>query len=141
MATKHIICQKLATLLQKKDFYVGRLESLIFGRLTSIWKIWKKERSYLALSENSMDYWVLSYYYQDANPWKYRILFAESTIFLIFPLSIFFYISMYSFSLNNSKIKWIKLNNNKIKRNNTEDNTKACRCVSFLEKQIILNTS
>ena len=26
------------------------------------------ERSYLALSENAMDYWVLSYHYQDVNP-------------------------------------------------------------------------
>ena len=35
--------------------------------------IWTKahlspsERSYLALSENAMDYWVLRYHYQDAN--------------------------------------------------------------------------
>ena len=26
-------------------------------------------------------------------------------------------------------------NNNKIKRNNTEDTTKTCHCFSFLEKQ------
>ena len=30
-------------------------------------------------------------------------------------------------------------NNNKIKRNNTEDTTKRCPCFSFPEKQGILN--
>ena len=31
-------------------------------------------------------------------------------------------------------------NNNKIKRNNTDDTIKTCPCFSFLEKQGILNT-
>ena len=38
-------------------------------------------------------------------------------------------------------MKVIKLNNNKTKRNNTEDNIKTCPCVSFPEKQGIVNTS
>ena len=31
LGTKHVIYQKLATLLKKKDIYVSRLESVVFG--------------------------------------------------------------------------------------------------------------
>ena len=31
------------------------------------------ERSYLFLLQNAMDYWVLSYHYQDVNPWYFLL--------------------------------------------------------------------
>ena len=68
--------------------------------------------------------------FQD-NLLKFAYYCSNTTIFFFL-----FYISMYTCLLN------LRIyNDNKIKRNNTEDTTKTCPRFSFLEKQDILNTS
>ena len=54
--------------------------------------VWAKylgasERSYLALSENALGYWILGYHLQDANPSKYRILVFFIDAVVIFDIS------------------------------------------------------
>ena len=55
------------------------------------------ERSYLALSENVMDYWVLSYHYQMST--------LENTGFRYFllPQQVFLYFHLYYLTNGNSK--------------------------------------
>ena len=48
--------------------------------------VWRKyllasEKSYLALSENAMDCWILSYHKLDINPRRYRFSCPDSAVF------------------------------------------------------------
>ena len=45
-------------------------------------------RSYLVLSENAMEFWILSYHQQDVNRWRYRISLFHcwlSSFFIFLP--------------------------------------------------------